>query len=105
MWWLKELLKPANIRGWLSVLKEEGRDADWREMVRTSWSLGVEKSVWEDRMKACGKCPVYDRQMKRCRPYTGSVAGCGCFMPYKAMARQARCWMEQVGVAQGWGTE
>lgn len=40
---------------------------------------------WRYSMRRCWKCPLYDRELKRCRPWDGHELGCGCYMPFKAL--------------------
>ena len=37
---------------------------------------------------------MYDRRLQRCRPYKGSVLGCGCYMPYAALLKE-KCWADE----------
>lgn len=48
----------------------------------------VTKARWFRRLRRCYRCPIFDRTMKRCRPYTGSDLGCGCYMPFAAMTKK-----------------
>lgn len=80
----------------------------WRS-VSALWSLRrsdmVEKREWLRRIRRCQKCPIYDHALKRChsslytyvdegvtRPF-----GCGCYMPVKAMLKDAECWLAPAG--------
>lgn len=89
---------------WLDVIQEEGRVLSWADRLRMGWAMiaaalalgGVSRQLWRARMRACRECPIYDRQMKRCRPQTGHLLGCGCYMPFKALSRTAECWVDEV---------
>jgi hypothetical protein len=84
--------KPKRFREWLAVVAEEGRQARWSaialDMARVLLA-GIFSSPstlsWFAKMRKCYRCPVFDRTMKRCRPWTGSPVGCGCYMPFKAL--------------------
>lgn len=60
------------------------------------------EEIWRSRMYTCYRCPVFDKSRKICRPYKGSVLGCGCYAPYKALVKD-RCWGRQnMGEHFGW---
>jgi len=79
----------------------------FRGMVSLMGTGLVSGSEWRIRMRVCLGCPVYDRVRGRCRPYEGSVLGCGCYMPVKARFRDAGCWLDEVdrGGPYGWGED
>lgn len=82
-------LKPVRVLEWLNVVDEELKVIGFRElwhMVRGSVSRKVSPSIWYRRQRSCYSCPVYDKTLKRCRPYTGSPLGCGCYTPYRLMS-------------------
>lgn len=99
--------------GWVDVMREEFGVLTWGkrwllvvEILRTLF-LGrfVGRKEFFRKMKGCGGCMVYDRVMKRCRPWTGHRAGCGCYMPYKVIFG-GKCWADENGVSDediGWG--
>lgn len=69
---------------------------------------GVDRVTWRRRMRHCPKCPLYDRGLHRCRPFTGSEFGCGCFVPFLAMVPlpyPEGCWADAYlsGQLEGWG--
>lgn len=103
-------LKLARWREWLEVLAEEQRRLTWRDWLGMAW-LGlkipftVDRALWRQRMRSCGKCPIFDRSLHRCRPFSGSPFGCGCHVIVKAMAPAAKCWAREnlpVDSVYGW---
>lgn len=100
-------LKRARIRQWREVIQEEGR-LTWR----TWWNMAiaaiqatfhpVTRHTYTRRLLTCHRCPLYDRSLHRCRPYTGSTYGCGCFMPYKALSPSGTCWLNDRDPNQGY---
>lgn len=95
-------LKPLRFTQFLAVLREEQRVLPWWDrvklilsLVRAVSGLGASRRLWRLRMRACHRCPIYDVQMKRCRPQTGHPFGCGCFMPFKAVQKSAKCWARE----------
>jgi len=83
---------------WREVLREERRGLGWRDWIGMVW-LGlmlpfrVDRKQWRGRLRVCRKCPIYDRGLRRCRPFTGANVGCGCWMPLKAMT--GPCWARE----------
>ena len=88
------------ISEWLSVVMEEGRVVGYFSvvwsMVRGVWGVGgVSRAEWVHRMFVCQRCPLYDRGMRRCRPWSSSKLGCGCYVPFLALAwrpYRGGCW-------------
>lgn len=85
-------LKVKRVDQWLEVLEEESHQMDrraWWNMMLAGARVALVHPVpdfeFRRRMRICRACPVYDREMKRCRPYTGSPDGCGCYVPFKAL--------------------
>lgn len=82
-------LKPSRLVEWLAVVEEELKEIGFREvwhMIRGSISRKLDKRSWYRRQRACYSCPVFDKTLKRCRPYTGAPVGCGCYTPYRLMS-------------------
>jgi hypothetical protein len=80
---------------WREVLAEERRNLGWRDwlgMVRLGLTIPfvADRKLWRSRLRICHKCPLFDHTLRRCRPYTGSPYGCGCWMPLKAIT--GPCW-------------
>ncbi len=93
-------LKWSRVLQWLTCLKEADRKVGPREYGQMAWlalkgALQPNAPRWRRRMRACMRCPIYDPELKRCQPYTGSPLGCGCFMPLKAL--QGSCWLKDLG--------
>jgi hypothetical protein len=61
--------------------------------------LGVKRRVYFHRLRVCYNCPVFDSKLKRCR---NGEDGCGCYVPFKALA-PVDCWLREQGKAAGWG--
>lgn len=105
-WYTKGFgLKPTRVKEWLTVLTEGDRKPGlkgWLEMARllAVGLLNPRKQRWHARLRVCQTCPVYDRDLKRCQPYTGSPLGCGCYMPFKAIA--GTCWLKDRGLDTNW---
>lgn len=91
--------KPLRVRQWLEVLGEEQRAANPLErfkmvlkMIIIGMGLGkVGRGIWRSRIRTCHGCPLFDSQMKRCRPWTGHPSGCGCYTPFLALQAHG-CW-------------
>ncbi len=85
----------------------------WVKMVVGSWSMvrgGVDRREFRRRGRVCVRCPVYDRELRRCAgPWVGGRAtGCGCYLPWMLKTRPypKGCWGRQyVGDDFGWGYE
>lgn len=61
----------------------------------------IESAEWKRRMRTCYECPVFDPQLKRCRPW-GTDMGCGCYTPYSNMQGN-QCWgRNNLGERFGW---
>ena len=86
--------KTVRFRQWLDVVDEEQRVLHWRDKLAMLWKIAmagtrlgsVSRKAWRDKMRCCPKCPIFDRSLHRCRPFTGSDLGCGCFVPFLALA-------------------
>ena len=88
------------ISEWVAVVREEGMEVGYFSVVvsvlRGACGVGgVSRRVWVRRMRVCRGCPLYDGGMRRCRPWTGSKLGCGCYVPFLGLARRpyrGGCW-------------
>lgn len=90
-------------RQWRELLKEEKGAISARTMLYMArvlcrigwkWLSGnkvAHRASWRAKMRACRKCPVYGRDLRRCRPYSGSKLGCGCATWLIALG-QDECW-------------
>ena len=93
-------MKQKRIGEWLEVVREEGRTVGYFSvgwsMLRGVWGVGgVGRAEWWHRVFRCQRCPLYDRGMRRCRPWSGSKLGCGCYVPFLALSRRpyaGGCW-------------
>lgn len=77
----------------------------WLHMVDQAFQaliMPVDRSRFYTRLRICHRCPLFDRGLKRCRPFTGSDLGCGCYVPFKAKCPDP-CWARQNQVPDlGW---
>ncbi len=112
---------------WLAVMEREGRSKRgvakavmWGRVILSGLRVGnrVSRGEWRQRMRTCPKCPLYGRKvnprtgkmegMRVCRPYDGSVLGCGCFTPFLALVRKPYprgCWAREYLPGSGLGWE
>lgn len=107
---------------WRAVMAREERDLTFLARLRLRAKLlrlGLEillvpsrripREVWRRRLRVCRQCPVFDRSLRRCRPWDGHPAGCGCFTPFLALVKRPYpkgCWgREFVPAEQGIGWE
>lgn len=93
-------LKPSRLVEWAAVMRREHGQLTPGKVVKmvryaVSASLGLAPVVrgkhYRRRMRTCYSCPIYDAQLRRCRPYDGHDLGCGCYVPYKAR-QPGPCW-------------
>lgn len=100
-------LKLSRYRQWREVLREELRVLTIMGKLRLAmeiFEVVLNKptgqpvlKVWSRRMRKCYRCPVFDRSLRRCRPYTGSPLGCGCWMPLAAIFK-THGWLTDSGL-------
>jgi Fe-S-cluster containining protein len=114
---VRVVLKLKRMSEWLEVLSQERATRNLAEVVKALWKMlrgamgaKVPIRVWRHRIRVCLRCPLYDRTMKRCRPYAVSPLGCGCYVPYLAMVPKPYehgCWVRQAypDTIYGWGVE
>lgn len=89
-------------RGWLLVVRRERGSIDWAAMVRlllTARRVGGRD--FRLRYRACCRCVVFDRSLRRCRPWDKARVGCGCFMPFK-IHFGGGCWLRETGGRSPW---
>jgi hypothetical protein len=87
---------------WANVLREEFGQATWKDKVRLCYTMvktvaggRVEpRKSFIRKMRVCRGCVLFDSVLRRCRPYSGSRVGCGCYMPFKA-AIGGKCWLDE----------
>lgn len=59
----------------------------------------IPKHVYLQRLTICEHCLIFNHATKACR---NGERGCGCYVPYKALAR-VQCWLQEQNAAEGWG--
>lgn len=92
--------KASRLREWLTVIAAESRTLTLcqklgmlAQIAAAALNLGVSRRVWRQRLlRGCYRCDLFDREMKRCRPYSGSKLGCGCYTPFLALSKEPLCW-------------
>lgn len=92
------------LRQWREVLQEEEKEMSWRDRLKLAAAIlyhGLripfrksDRRIFWAKMRHCHKCPVFDRTLHRCRPWTGAVlTGCGCYTPWLALSTHV-CWLD-----------
>lgn len=99
------MLKTRRIKEWFDVLDQERVTRSWKDIAKALWRMvlgifgrKVSPVVWRHRMRVCLRCPIFDRKMRRCRPYASSQLGCGCYTPYLcsvAVPYKRGCWAKE----------
>jgi hypothetical protein len=90
---------------WLAVVREEFGTIvpGWRLVFTLGRAaMGFRLAHWRDRRRRLGRCrvcPVFDAQLKRCRPQSGSGLGCGCYAPLMVLVKR-HGWMTEVWPAK-----
>lgn len=92
-------LRWCRLQQWWRVLKREKRNLTIGVaigMVRLALrSKGKpDRRTVVSRYWRCWHCPLFDRDLRRCRPFDESQNGCGCYTPYSIVAGKA-CWLRQ----------
>lgn len=98
-------LKVSRILEWSQVVMADLNEIPTKDALRLFVSListvvrrrSVGSVAWRLRMRKCYRCPIYDKDLKRCfafDPSSGTVLGCACYMPYKALCSE-----------HGWATD
>lgn len=70
------------------------------------WLLANKPEIreWKRRYKVCLKCPIFDKELRRCRPFNGSSRGCGCYVPFSNIFYD-ECWSrKEYGGDYGWSS-
>lgn len=62
-------------------------------------TLAVKRRVYFHRLSVCHRCPIFDKRLKRCR---NGEQGCGCYIPFKALA-PVDGWLREQGKSGCWG--
>lgn len=96
---------------WYMLVRLSGREVGWLVLLSgvvlklLRGGVGVGVVEFRRRVRVCGKCPVYDGELKRCGNLPG--LGCGCYVPFLAVAvvrpYASGCWGDEVGMGHGWG--
>jgi hypothetical protein len=90
---------------WRRAVVSAGRTLSWWAMARALLSGTVPRAIWRQRIRVCGKCPVYRPETRTCGGSEPRM-GCGCYVPFKALAAEpypGGCWVRSIGVAnEGW---
>jgi Fe-S-cluster containining protein len=101
-------LKLARYREWWRVIAKERPKASKKSQISAIigtanliilhfWKHDVQwRRTRFSRLRRCYRCPIFDRQLKRCRPYDGSPLGCGCYMPIAAGVKE-HGWLHEQG--------
>ena len=70
------------------------------------FSKRVPLTITEERLAACGKCPLFCKELRTCGdarrpeywndPEDGQrkAMGCHCYLPMKARLSEATCWLD-----------
>lgn len=62
-------------------------------------SFAQARRNYRQRLLICSHCPIFDRALKRCR---NGERGCGCYIPFKALA-PVNGWLREQGEEGCWG--
>lgn len=102
-------LKNTRLKDWWGVVVEEDVKFDWRAWLKmgmgaihTTVFAPTDFQRFQKRLRICAACPVKEPGFWRCRPYTGSTAGCGCYIPFIAKGKR-ECWAYERNPLRGWG--
>lgn len=83
------------LQGWLRVLKDNDSSPGvrgWLAMVSLAIKASVvrpERAQIISNYRACWRCPVFDRHLRRCGSEVG--IGCLCYQPFALVAGKP-CW-------------
>lgn len=97
-------LKPVRINEWWAILRLEGRSEGvvaLLSMIHKAFRFGVTRAEWRTRMRVCIKCPIYNSNLRQCRPTSHRKMGCGCYTPFLAMTK-GECWGKTHTENLGW---
>lgn len=104
-------LRNTRLQEWWAVVQEEGAIMDpksWWKMflgaIHATVFTPVKSAEFRKRLRICAKCPIKEPGYWRCRPYTGSTLGCGCYIPFIAKGLHS-CWAYDRHPAYGWGPQ
>ncbi len=97
-------LKPSRFREWWAIVKLEGGAngiLPLFKMLHKGFMLGVGRKRWRTRLRTCMKCPIYNKDLRQCRPLWNKKMGCGCYTPFLAMTKGS-CWGKVETENLGW---
>lgn len=100
-------LSERRARQAVANLKFEARSILGQNMAEKVRSVAVAVGNWafwgqcsrstaRGRLRACFRCPVFDRTRLACRDRAGLGLGCGCYMPLKVRLARGACWAQIV---------
>jgi hypothetical protein len=101
--------KPVRFAQWLRIIKMEARTLTLKDALLAMWKMichrgGAARRTWFIRMRTCHRCPIHDNELKRCRPFTGSPFGCGCYTPFLATGQTGSlCYATRHFPEKKWG--
>jgi len=100
---------------WWFLVRAAAADTPlWRlawGMLRALASGRVSRFQWRQRIRTCGKCPIYRPATRTCGPRSGHLlgvageVGCGCYVPFMARTKapyRGGCW-GRASLGIGWG--
>lgn len=94
------------IRLWAAAIRANGMSPALRAIPFALAALCAGRLVsgarYRARLRACGRCEIYDRKLRICR--RGEL-GCGCSSPVKFLFENYSCWAREnriVGEGIGW---
>lgn len=93
------MLKLKRYQQWIQVLRQANLSPiRWAKLLAIPFTEErATKTVWRHRISQCTRCPIFDKNQKKCLQ-------CECYMPIKAMFAEQQCAGEIDGVlaARGW---
>jgi len=77
-------------------------NAIWKVLPYWLLAKEIDRLEWKRRYKVCLRCPIFDAELKRCKPFDNSTRGCGCYTPFSNLVYE-ECWGRlNYGKAIGW---
>ena len=96
--------KAKRLVEWAAVGKADVSEIPLRDIARLAVAMmksvvkpHVDRITWARRMRKCHRCVFFEHDLKRCHLVdlqSGTVYGCSCYMPFKALCS-----------GSGWATE
>lgn len=84
------------------VRSEKPGIGEWLMMTRMAiraFFSPISHKSYLRRLLICKRCPIFNPILKNCRK---GDKGCGCYVPFKALAR-VDCWAREQDGKSGWG--